>query len=127
MAEKVDKALSASDQMLQHAFPLDVETIPPPLHQVDARRENDKAILENLADDQAECTRTLRQLCLACFGGSSFGRLLEEYAIISLPSVVVYINNLTAAGIFKYALMETFIIVTLFPGARVSPFINQST
>lgn len=81
----------------------------------------------NLVDNWSECARILRQLCPACFGGSSFGRLLEEYAVIFILLIVIHINNLAAVGIFKYAPMATFIIVTWFPGGRVSRFTHQST
>jgi len=56
--KKVEEALSVSDEALQHA-----REIPP----VDKNNQ-----------DNVECSRLLRQLCPACFGGSSFGRLLEE-------------------------------------------------
>jgi len=58
---KVEDALIVSDQLLQQMG--DSETSP----------------VEKDDQDLVECTRLLRQLCPACFGGSMFGRALEEY------------------------------------------------
>ncbi|KIM38191.1 hypothetical protein M413DRAFT_30325 [Hebeloma cylindrosporum] len=55
---RVEDALTASDQILQQ----------------DAASTLQKNDLENLS----ECMRILRQLCPACFGGSTFGRPLED-------------------------------------------------
>ena len=61
---KVEESLIASDQMLRQADA-------PPALQKSGEEES----------DIVECTRVLRQLCPACFGGVSFGRPLEEYVL----------------------------------------------
>jgi hypothetical protein len=83
VAEKMEEALASSDQVLQHASPLGetldelAASLPP--HYTDRVTEGENTARKDSSGDLAECTRTLRQLCPACFGCSSFGRSLEEY------------------------------------------------
>jgi len=62
--QKVEESLIVSDQTLRQADA-------PPALQKGGEEES----------DIVECTRVLRQLCPACFGGVSFGRPLEEYVL----------------------------------------------
>ena len=84
---------------------------------------------ENGDPDLVECTRFLRQLCPACFGGSSFGRPLEEYAFFSDFHLLGYIclTAFSAVAIFIFAPMETSTIDTWFPGDPAFLFMTQST
>ena len=71
--KKVEEALTVSDQTLQQEK--DVISL-----KTDTGVNLETSPDENGDPDLVECTRFLRQLCPACFGGSSFGRPLEEYA-----------------------------------------------
>jgi hypothetical protein len=68
---KVEDALTMSDQLLQQAGDSKISPV------------------EKEDQDLVECSRLLRQLCPACFGGSSFGRPLEEYVEFSF----IYVSS----------------------------------
>ena len=78
--------------------------------------------------DLEECTRFLRQLCPACFGGSSFGRPLEEYIFFVFHLLgYIRLTAFLAVVIFIFALMEISTIDIWFPGDPAFLFTTQST
>ena len=54
--------------------------------------------VEDRDRDLVECTRFLRQLCPACFGGSSFGRPLKEYIFYCFSFIRIFLSNSVLSG-----------------------------
>lgn len=81
---KVEEALALSDQIrvLQHAGNLETSPQASNLEASPQASKSETSPVEKEDGDLVECSCFLRQLCPACFGGSKFGRPLEEYVLL---------------------------------------------
>lgn len=89
--KKVEEALTVSDQTLQQ----EKDVIP---LKTDTGVNLETSPVEDGDPDLVECTRFLRQLCPACFGGSSFGRPLEEYVFYCFSFIGTFSSNSVLSG-----------------------------